>query len=68
MPIPVPSPDRLPRTANLYTWQGKPAAVIPGRCGVIYDPAPQAVSWTELVRDGTPVSEHQFWTLLHAQE
>ena len=68
MPNQPPPSERLPLTANLYAWRGRPAAVIPGRYGVVYDPAPRVVSWTLLVRDGTPVSEKQFRTLMFTQE
>jgi len=60
----VPKADRLPFTADLYQLGGKPAALIPGRCGVIYDPAPRVVPWTELMRRGTPISREQFTILL----
>jgi hypothetical protein len=64
----IPPPDRLPCTADHYQLKGKPAALIPGRCGVVYDPAPRMVPWTELLRDGKPISSRQFQVLLCEQE
>jgi hypothetical protein len=64
----IPSPDRLPRTADHYQLKGKPAALIPGRCGVVYEPAPRVVPWTELLRNGKPISSRQFQALLYEQE
>ena len=60
----VPTPDRLPCTADHYQWRGKPAAVIPGRCGIVYEPDPRIVPWTLLVRQGKRISSHQFQLLL----
>lgn len=68
MAQPIPPPDRLPCTAGLYQWQGKPAALIPGRCEVIYDATPRLVPWTELLRNGKPISSSQFRMLLCEQE
>ena len=68
MAIKIPTPDRLPRTADHYQLRGKPAALIPGRCGVVYEPAPRAVPWTELLREGKRISSRQFMVLLHAQD
>ena len=64
MPYPVPAPDRLPFTADHYQLRGKPAALIPGRFGVVYDPAPRVMPWSELIRLGTPISEEQFHHLV----
>ena len=60
----IPPPHRLPCTADHYQWRGKPAALIPGRCGVVYDPVPRLVPWTELLRHGKPISLGQFRMLL----
>lgn len=62
-----PAADRLPFTADHYQLGSKPAALIPGRFGVIYEPLPQVVPWTELLRHGTPISARQFQALLYAQ-
>ena len=64
MKVNLPSHDRLPRTAEHYQWRGKPAALIPGRCGVVYEPAPRLLPWTELLRQGKPISSRQFEVLL----
>jgi hypothetical protein len=64
----IPPPDRLPCTADHYLWRGKPAALIPGRCGVIYDETPRLVPWTELLRNGKPISQSRFRMLLSEQE
>lgn len=63
-----PEADHLPLTANHYQWRGKPAAVVPGRFGVIYEPAPRDIPWSELIQQGTPISAQQFQALLYAQE
>lgn len=64
----IPPPHRLPRTADHYQWRGKPAALIPGRCGVVYEPTPRLLPWTELIRHGKPISSWQFRMLLLEQE
>lgn len=56
--------ERLPYTAAHYLWKGKPAALLAGRCGVIYEPEPRAIPWTELQRQGKPISAEQFRMLL----
>jgi hypothetical protein len=61
----IPDPDKLPLTADHYQYRGKPAAVIPGRCGVVYEPEPRAMPWTELVAGGKPISATQFRNLLY---
>ena len=68
MAMELPDPDRLPLTADHYQWQGKPAALIPGRYGVVYDPAPRCLPWSKLVTHGKRISETQFKTLLAALE
>jgi hypothetical protein len=64
MSLVAPAADRLPFTAEHYRLGSKPAALIPGRCGVVYDPAPRTVPWTQLIRQGTPISREQFTILL----
>jgi hypothetical protein len=66
MPINLPAAERLPFTAEHYRLGSKPAALVPGRYGVVYDPAPRAISWKELLRRGTPISNEQFTNLLYA--
>jgi len=66
MAIDLPAAERLPFTAEHYRLGSKPAALIPGRCGVVYEPAPRAMPWTELLRRGTPISGQQFNDLLYA--
>jgi hypothetical protein len=61
----LPTPENLPFTADLYRMSGKPAALVPGQYGVIYEPAPRYVPWTELMRKGTPISQQQFSVLLY---
>lgn len=68
MPLMPPPANRLPCTADHYQWRGKPAALIPGRCGVVYDPEPRIVSWTELLRHGKRISSWRFKMLLSEQE
>jgi hypothetical protein len=68
MEMKIPAPDRLPFTADHYQWRGKPAALIPGRCGVVYEPSPRIMPWSELVRSGKRISAHQFRILLCALE
>ena len=68
MSFQAPPPNRLPRTADHYQWRGKPAALIPGRCGVVYEPTPRTVPWTELMRQGTPISAKQFHILICSQD
>ena len=68
MAMEIPNPYRLPFTADHYQWRGKPAALIPGRCGVVYEPAPRLLPWSELVAEGRRISEHQFKSLLYCQE
>ena len=63
-----PDAEHLPRTADHYQWRGKPAAVVPGRFGVIYEPAPRGMPWSDLIRQGTPISAEQFQALLQALE
>ena len=67
MTVQTPPPNRLPCTADHYLWRGKPAALIPGRCDVVYEPAPRTVPWTELIRQGTPISAKQFHMLIRSQ-
>jgi len=67
MTMPIPEPDRLPFTADHYRFAGKPAALIPGRCGVVYDSVPRVIPWTEMLRLGTPISKQQFDILLYSQ-
>jgi hypothetical protein len=62
------SPEQLPYTASHYQWKGKPAALIAGRCGVIYDPGPRTIPWTVLQRQGKPISVEQFRILLSSLE
>jgi hypothetical protein len=64
----LPDPYRLPFTADHYQWQGKPAALIPGRFGVVYDPTPRCLPWSELVANGKRISEMQFKALLFTLE
>ncbi len=66
MAINLPAAERLPFTAEHYRLGSKPAALIPGRYGVVYDPAPRAMPWKELLRRGTPISNEQFTNLLYA--
>ena len=61
----LPAANQLPFTAECYRLGKKPAALIPGRCGVVYEPAPRALPWTELIRRGTPISHEQFTILMH---
>ena len=68
MNMPIPEPHRLPCTADHYRYAGKPAALIPGRCGVVYEPDPRIVPWTEMLRLGTPISKKQFDILLYSQD
>jgi hypothetical protein len=56
------------RTAERYELRGKPAVLIPGRCRVIYEPAPRQVPWTEVIRHGKRISEQQFRMLLCTQD
>lgn len=58
------APERLPYTASHYQWKGKPAALLAGRFGVVYEPAPRTMPWTELQRQGKPISAEQFRILL----
>jgi len=58
------APERLPFTASHYQWKGKPAALLTGRCGVVYEPEPRTIPWTELQRQGKPISAEQFRMLL----
>jgi hypothetical protein len=58
------APEQLPYTASHYQWKGKPAALIAGRCGVIYEPEPRTIPWTELQRQGKPISAEQFRILI----
>jgi hypothetical protein len=60
----LPDPEHLPRTVDHYRWQGKPAALIPGRCGIVYDPLPRRMPWTRLIADGKRISEQEFRALL----
>jgi hypothetical protein len=62
------NPYRLPFAADHYQLQDKPAALIPGRGGVVFDPSPRTVPWTELLAKGKRISERQFLMLLHALE
>ena len=64
MAMELPDPYRLPITADHYQWQGKPAALVPGRYGVVYDPLPRGLPWSELVTNGKRISEMQFRNLL----
>jgi hypothetical protein len=64
----IPNPYRLPFTADHYQWRGKPAALIPGRCGFVYEPTPRTMPWSELIANGKRISEQQFMSLLYAQE
>ena len=68
MSLVIPNPHRLPFTADHYQWRGKPAALIPGRCGVVYEPAPRVMPWSELIAKGKRISEQQFKLLLHEQD
>ncbi len=68
MAIEIPDPHRLPFTADHYQWRGKPAALIPGRCGVVYEPKPRMLPWSELISEGRRISEQQFKSLLYSQE
>ena len=47
MAIELPAAERLPFTAEHYRLGSKPAALIPGRCGVVYEPSPRARPWKE---------------------
>ncbi|MGD9264256.1 MAG: hypothetical protein PVJ71_00610 [Lysobacterales bacterium] len=67
MAIKLPTPDRLPSTADHYKWRGKPAVVIPGHCGVVFEPSPRAMPWTELLVQGERISARQFEVLLQQQ-
>jgi len=60
--------ERLPYTASHYQWKGKPAVLLAGRCGVIYEPEPRTIPWTELQRQGKPISAEQFRILLSCLE
>lgn len=64
MAITTPAAERLPDTASHYQWKGKPAALLAGRCGIIYEPEPRTIPWTELQRQGKPISAEQFRMLL----
>ncbi len=66
MAMKLPEAQRLPFTAEHYRLGSKPAALIPGYCGVVYDPEPRAMPWKELLRRGTPISGQQFTDLLYA--
>jgi hypothetical protein len=66
MEIKVPDPERLPFTADHYNFRGKPAALLPGRCGVVYEPAPRIMPWTELMAKGKPISADTFRELLYS--
>ena len=68
MAMEIPNPYRLPFTADHYQWRGKPAALIPGHCGVVYEPTPRLMPWSELVSGGKRISERQFKVLLYALE
>lgn len=60
--------ERLPDTTSHYQWKGKPAALLAGRCGVIYEPEPRTIPWTELQRQGKPISAEQFRILLRSMD
>ena len=62
----IPNPDRLLFTADHYQWRGKPAALIPGKWAIVYEPAPRTIPWTRLVSGGKRISQHQFKMLLYA--
>ena len=64
----IPSPERLPRTADFYKWQGKPAALIPGRCAIVYEPTPRRLPCYQLVADGNVISAREFRILLLSQD
>lgn len=69
MRIALPNPDQLPRTADHYEWHGKPVAIIPGRCGIAYEPgpcaiSPRAISWTQVIKQGRRISAEQFRALV----
>ena len=68
MPLDLPHPEQLPLTADHYQWQGKPPALVPGRYGVVYDPMPRCVPWSELASKGKRISESQFKSLLYTLE
>lgn len=68
MAVDIPNPYRLPFTADHYQWRGKPAALIPGRWGVVWEPEPRTMPWSELVAHGKRISERQFRVLLYALE
>ena len=65
MQISLPQADRLPCTADHYQWKGKPVALLPGRFGVVYEPAPRKVPWSEIIRSGTRISARQFELLMY---
>jgi hypothetical protein len=68
MVVHIPNPYRLPFSADHYQWRGKPAALIPGRCGVVYEPSPRTMPWSKLAAHGKRISERQFKMLLYALE